>query len=258
MPDDPNVIYVVAERNDQGAFLAMHTFSSSQFQSSRFFSQREVDPNSTSQTSGVVVKVQVANPANRERARQAAERLALVLVRELQRLEAADPNAMITVLGRVYLVGEVLFDLNNTDFIVTDQTDFQNNGVGASSRGQYGARNTDIINMDAILDGYGNPGHPNDIGMTVLVFHELAHMSQMGQDFFELSAHFHNSEPADKRGPFYPSDYSKNNEAFANDFKNEIHSIFGIADGPNPPDNATVGAREPSDIYQDHASTWGP
>lgn len=206
----------------------------------------------------IIVHVSVVDPDNLERAQQAAIRLTQVVARELQRLEGADLSATVTVLGRTYQLADVLIDLYNTEFTVTDRTDFDNNGVGASSRGMLGEPNTDIINMDAILDAYGSPNYPNDIGMTVLIFHEMAHISEIGTDFFNESVQFYNSEPADKRGEFYAkpngSEYSQNIEAFANDFKNALHNIFGIDQGPNP--GGFTNAREPSEIYQERMNGY--
>jgi hypothetical protein len=251
MPDDSNVIVVVGERDYQGALVAIHTMSYAEFQTSRYYSQREVDENPGADAPAVVVKVTVQNPANSERAQQAATRLVVAVARELQRLSAADPNATIVILGRSYLVGEILFDLNNTEFTVTDRTDFQNNGVGQSSRGEFGELNTDMINMDAILDQYGAMPYTDDLGMTILIFHEMGHISQIGTDFFNLSVSYYNDEPEATRGPFYPSDYSANNEAFASDFKNAVHAQLGIPAGMNPGGSNAI---EPFDIFESHVA----
>jgi hypothetical protein len=203
----------------------------------------------------IVVSVSVADEANRPRAEAAAKKLIEGLAQVLQKLEAADPDRTIRFAGRTYRVGDILVDLNNTDFKVTDRTDFQNNGVGASTRNIDGGFHSDVINMNAIFNYYGNPPYPNNSGLVSLILHELGHISMAGYLFFTLGYELWWAEPADKRGDYNNSAYFTNNEKLANDFitsaSTELGLTYAFLPVPGP------GAVEPAAIFEQHRTEWG-
>ncbi|WP_188237696.1 hypothetical protein [Sphingopyxis sp. LK2115] len=255
MADESDEIVVIGERNESGELIAIHSMTFAEYQGSRFYTPREVDENgpAPSISAPIVVRVKVENAANQARAEEAAAKLVQGIAHVMQELAGADPNAAIDVLGRSYAIGDILADLANTDFTIIDRNDFQNNGVGAASRGVLGQPNSDIINMDALLDGYTNDVWPIEYGLTVLILHEMGHISTIGTAFFRASFDFWRSEnPSAPAGEFYtpPTDYSQNLEYFADAFKDQVVAQAGLDAGWD------VGGGgvpvEPSQIHQQH------
>lgn len=155
-------------------------------------------------------------------------------------------------------VGEMLATLMNTQFTVTDRTNFNNNGVGAAQRGTDGGPNIDIINYEAIVGssmgiGYADASYPQNSGMYALVLHEVAHMTAAGSLFFDRSAQVARADPT-VGGQFYGTEYATNVEAFANSFMTQTSNaagvnLFGIRPGTST-DPVT-----PESIYQAHTGT---
>lgn len=261
MPDEPPIV-VIGYRKPDGVIERYETLTTNEY-FTRFKSPREVDPNggeAEAPADHVAVRVNVDDSSNRSRAEAAAKILVKAISREIARLGTANPATVIQIGDKNYTVGAILGDLLNTEFTVTDRTNFGNNGVGQALRGADGFPNTDLINMNAILDQYGASTWIDGEGMVLLVYHEMGHISAVGHEFFISNVDYYSREPDGIRAPdcyLPPTDYSINLEAFANDFKNALGTELGMATGPNPPDN-TVGHRDPADIYHEHMTDAGP
>lgn len=206
----------------------------------------------------ISVTVSISDPAKKDRAEAAAKKLIEAIAQALDKLEAADPNSTFTFAGRTYRVGDVLADLKNTNFTVTDRTNFNNNGFGQAERVRNGNPNTDVINMESIIgtDGYASPNWSENAGMMALILHELGHISSLGQLLFDSSYGFWTLESADKRGSdFYNTDYGKNLEAFANDFMNAAAAAINVnLYGALP--GGRSGAETAPENYDRHMASW--
>ncbi len=145
-------------------------------------------------------------------------------------------------------------ELLNTEFTVTDRTDFNNNGVGSADYGEGTGPNMDSINyQDIIGDGqdpnfYGNPNYVDDSGMSILILHEVAHMNQVGFNFWQLSFQVHRADDTVNGSQFYDTQYGTNNEAFAEALAQQMANAINMN-----LHGATTGQhgspQEPTDIY---------
>lgn len=256
MSDEGEEIVVTGYRLSGGGV----TFSRSNSGDGMYETESELLPASEGETVGppISIRVLIVNPANRERAEAAAKKLIEAIAQALHKLEAADPNKTFTFAGHTYRVGDVLTDLRNTDFTVTDRTDFDNNGVGQAKRGELGLRNSELVNMESITGagGYASPNWPENAGMMALILHELGHISVSGDLLFYSSYGFWSREPADRRGAnFYDTDYGRNLEAFANDFMNAAAAAIGVnLHGALP--GGKSGAELATEIYDRHMASW--
>lgn len=154
-------------------------------------------------------------------------------------------------------MGEILSILQNTEFTVTDRSNFQNTGVGAADRSSDGSAHKDTINYIAIIGdstrtGYADPIFTDNSGMHGLVLHELAHMTQAGDNFFNRSIEIWRADPTKVEGSsFYPTDYSRNVEAYANELMTQLSTVininlYGFRPGTSAPPIT------PEAIYQAH------
>lgn len=225
-----------------------------------FKTTRQVDPNGGDGSGDpeltVSVKVQkTKDETDQAKLQTAAQQLIKAIIEIVEALQLADPNAVITTLGRTTTAGAMLDTLMNTQFTVTDATGFNNNGVGTAQHGLNGAPNTDVINYEAIIggatNGYADPGFPDNSGMHALVLHEVAHMTTTGYEFWQRSLQIFNADRTVAGGNFYNTDYATNVEAFANSLMNQAASASGVnLHGVSP--GTSAAPVSPESIYQSH------
>jgi hypothetical protein len=254
MSEETQEIVVTGHRDKDGNVVSFSTGTSGGDTTQH--TQEEVTGDGGGGTVGMApisVTVSITNPANKDRAEAAAKKLIESIAQLIQKLEKEDPDKTFTFNGKTYRVGDLLYDLQNTNFTVTDRKDFQNNGVGRAERGTNGAPNTEMVNMDAILDGngggYGSQNYRYNGGMMAFLLHELGHISQLGKELFDESYALWAKEPIEIRGDdFYKTDYAPNLEAFANDFMNAAAGASAInLEGVQPGGHS--GAVSPVQIY---------
>lgn len=222
---------------------------------------RQVDEQGGSGEQALTVGVKIEktkSETDQAKLTQAAQQLIKAIIEMTEALQLADPNGIITSVGRMMTVGEMLDTLMNTQFTVTDRTDFNNNGVGSAQRGTDGGPNIDIINYEAIVGGpggigYGDASYPENSGMYALVLHEAAHMTAAGAEFFKRSVEVARAD-ATVGGQFYGTEYATNLEAFANSFMTRTSNaagvnLFGIRPG------SSADPVSPESIYQAHTGS---
>lgn len=241
-------IVVIGRRNSSGAIIGFTTGTASDVEPPpRFGSDTtEIQPTQNEGLPPIVVRVSVTNSANQARAEEAARKLILALAEALQKLNAVDRSTVFQFAGKSYTVGKVIDDINRTDYVVTDRTDFGNNGVGAATYGVDEAPHVNEINFEHILSGYGSPS--DNLGLMSLIFHDLGHLSLPGYDFRVANIAAYERETADVRGDWNDSEYARNIERFANEFLVAVTSAAQIARGLIP--SPGLGAEDPNTIYE--------
>lgn len=203
------------------------------------------------------VNVEVTNPANRDAVIAAAQRLAEAIVQTLGMLGSLDPNKVISVpdAGTSATVAQIIADINNTKFTVTDRTDFQNNGVGSAVRGA--TFNTETINFNAINGpngtGYGASTYNNNAGLVGIILHEMGHISLGGDALYRSSIQYQRRDPTTKYiSNFYNTVYAQNLEAFANDFMNAAAKAMNNFDLQGMLPGGRSGSVDAVSIYNSH------
>jgi len=230
----------------------------------RYYTSRQVDENGGvvgDPEIGVAVKIEKTKTAtDQAKLELAAQKLIQSVIETITALELADPTNALTILGRTTTVGEMLQTLLDTQFTVTDVTEFNNTGVGSAARGING--NLDTINYEAIIgsatrNGYADPGFPENSGMHALVLHEIAHMTQAGFEFFNHSFDVFGQDATVSGTGFHQTGYSTNVEAFANAIMTGISSQIGVdLHGVMP--LTSQPPVSPESIYQSHTGSPFP
>lgn len=211
----------------------------------------------TSEYASAAVRVHVSDPANLAAATIAADNVARGLAELESKFDHLDPNTTINWDGQTMTAGKALDIINNTTWIVSDQSNYNNGGVGSADY----VNHTDTLNYRA-FDGVIGPGeqgdyaHPNyqhDEGLIGILAHEVAHLSDAGQDWFSRSYSDYRQEHGDYVG-FENSDYYRNNEEFASDFAVAAGQAFGvdIANAGLPYYNGS-GATDPDQTLINHS-----
>jgi len=202
----------------------------------------------------VSVNITVTVAANADGVREAAERLAISLLELKDILQGYTADTKVVFSSGSTTVGNILQDMNNTRFTVTDETGFGgNNGVGAAIRG---TPNTETINYHSILNepqSYGDKSlYPGNTGIYGIMLHELGHISALGEGFRSYSVNLQRQDPTTKTSTFYQTDYSKNLELFANNFMDAAATALRINLYNLAPGGYRGTAKAPSDIYNSH------
>jgi len=153
--------------------------------------QNQVSTNPDSGLIGeeIVVTAKVVNEANRQRVYRAAALVIKGIARLRDRLDRAT-GTTIQIGNRTYTMAELVEDLNNTEWTVGDGKPVGVPGISNVTRDTTGGKHTVFVNMDGIIgapsnnDAGGYDGWPNDdLGLTMYVLHELAHLSEVGWRF---------------------------------------------------------------------------
>lgn len=102
----------------------------------------------------VVVQVRVSNSANQAAAEQVANNLISAMVR-LRNDSLAHPDATVTVKGVTFTLSDMVAQMTETQWTVTDVPDYHNNGVGLADYHPTGG-STEEIDFSYI---YGSAGY---------------------------------------------------------------------------------------------------
>jgi hypothetical protein len=138
------------------------------------------------------------------------------------------PNTTFAFAGQTYSTAQVVAQITNTSWRITDAVTYNNNGVGSAAYGN-GGQNVDSINYQSILGaGYGSSNYPNFEGLTALALHELGHLNPIGFSFQNRSIDAYKSRNAGRSDGYYSSSYARNVEAFANDFMVSLAAAGGF------------------------------
>ena len=185
------------------------------------------------------------------RMESAARALITTIVRIMDALNRSEPLRQVVVKGRVFTVAQLIETLSNTEFEVTDETNFNNLGVGSARSGVDGGRNVDSINYDAILNNYHNPNFTGDPGLTALVLHELAHLSDAGVEFLGRSRIVFANDPTMAGvSSIYGTAYGNNLEHFANDVATAMADQIGLQLHGSRPGGYAAPAQSPEEVYE--------
>lgn len=256
----PETIVVVGRRlrEDDGSYRLVFSKETGA-PGVRYYTSRQVDENGGvvgDPEIGIAVKIEkTKSETDQAKLEEAARKLVEAAINLITKLESSDPTALMVVLDRIVTVGEMLQTLLDTQFTITDATNFGNNGVGTARRGIGGSPNIDVINYEAIIGGssgigYGDPAYPDNSGINALVLHEVAHMTQAGYDFYIRSTEVARADPTDN-SDFYQTEYASNLEAFANELMTETSLEIGVdLHGVRP--GTSAAPVTPESIYQSH------
>lgn len=254
-----NRIIVTGRREQQSDGSIVLTFSVGTVSSPgvRFYAPQNVPTDGSSPEPTIEVSVtteKTDSNTDQSDLTEAAKRVIAAVLKILVALNAASPFSTVNVLGRTMTVSNFRDELVNTEFVITDATNFNNRGVGSADYGEGTAPNVDQINYQSIIgDGqssnyYGNSNYVDDAGMKILILHEIAHMNQIGFEFWELSRTVYQADSTVNQLDFYDTQYASNNEAFAEMLAQQMASAININ-----LHGATTGAsgtpQEPADIY---------
>ncbi|UVO54205.1 hypothetical protein [Sphingomonas sp. SUN039] len=256
IPED--TIVCTGHYDEGGDFLGFSTVSSSGVEG---WSPRNIPPDAPGENPDLAISIEIVvrNPNNKQSAKQAAQRLITAISRIRAKL-SENPNKFVIIKGTIFTTAQILTSLENTQWTVSDRppSEYKNEGVGSSNYDPNGT-NADEINFEGIL-GYAHPNYPDDEGMSALVLHELAHLTEGGYNFFVQNYTKWQSEPAAHRGDFYPSDYSRNVEAFANDLMHAMSAEISLdveyPAGQLVTPGGYTGPVDPQQIYNTHSSGW--
>lgn len=202
------------------------------------------------------VTVQVSDSDNQDEATAAAENIARALAELKGLLENMDPNTPISWDGRSMSAADVLNYINNTAFIITDDANYNNGGVGAANA----ETNTDTLyygSFDGIGDNdYAGINYVDDAGLKAILLHEIGHLSDEGNAYLQNSLDAYEREYGTRDGYYddgsrFHDQYSQNNEKFANDFAYAVGNIIGANIGGVSLPYGT-GAMDPEIIYDTH------
>lgn len=252
----PPDIIVIAKRDTSGRIYGFELAPSG----TQFYTPRQVDESGQGEDANfqdaILATVSVTDPRNQASAVAAAKKL-LTAISKLKNDLIGKENLYVVVHGRTYSVASLIESLGNTQFIITDQSNFNNAGVGAATYNP-GGQNTDVINFQSILSGYGADSYQNQEGLTALLLHELAHLTALTDQFRQLSVNLWSSEPPARRGAnFYTTEYATNLEALTNDVMLAIAAAASLdittSVGPVIP-GGYQNAVEPSAIFGMRAS----
>lgn len=201
----------------------------------------------------IAVNATADNPANDAAVVEAAERLAGALLDLKEILKSFDPATDVTIesLKITVKAGDLLKDLDNTKFTVTDRSYNKNKGVGSAVRGN---PNMEEINYAAITgpDGYGAERFPRNSGLVGIMLHELGHISAAGDGFWRSSQGYHKKDPVLRISSFYNTEYATNLERFANNFMDGVATGLNIDLHGLVPGGYRGKAVDPSAIYNSH------
>ena len=206
-----------------------------------------------SATQAIAINATADNPANEAAVVAAAERLAGALLDLKEILKSFDPatDVRIESLKLTVKVGDILKDLDNTKFTVTDRNYEKNKGVGSAVRG---SPNLEEINYTAITgpDGYGAERFPGNSGLIGIMLHELGHISAPGDNFWRSSQGYQKKDPVLRGSSFYNTEYAINLERFANNYMDGVASGLNVDLHGLAPGGYRGNAVEPNQIYNTH------
>lgn len=237
-PSNPDIV-VVGTRTTDGDGNALWVFSHS---SGALPGIRDITPDEVSEngeappeTLEIVVTIDrtTGDPAQMEAAAQA---LIKAIAKVVDLLKSADPSRVVAVLGVAISLGALLTALQNTNFIITDRTNFGNGGVGGAAINTAGGRNSDQINYIAIVGDathpayYNHPNFTNGEGMLALVLHEAFHLTEQGYQFFEAS-----KAAWGNNATFYSSPHAANLERFMNNLTMQALDALSVETRPEAP-----------------------
>lgn len=239
-PANPDIV-VVGTRQSNGASLFVRT--SGVPTGIRYVSPAEVSENPDGDLLQIVVRLD-RSTGDLAAMQRAAEALIKAIARAVDLLGRIDPSRVVAVLGIAISVGAILNAIQTTTFIITDRSDFGNNGVGGAD---YGAR-TDQINYAAIVGDathpayYDHPNFTNGEGMLALLFHEALHLTDHGNTFYlqSVAAWANNAT-------FYGSPHGDNLERFMNALTMQLLAAAGVPTRSEAPPLAPLTPPVPID-----------
>lgn len=191
-------------------------------------SAQNTDPNQVS----VSVRVSVSNAINSAKAQEAAQNIGeavAIIINAAKSLPANTPIPLPN--GKATTAGQLLSDVKNTKFIVTDNPNFGNRGVGGADHPSM----TDTLHFASFVEGAGISSYTNaqwlGQGMTGIMLHELGHLSVAGYANFNEENAKYNTEFR-KHGTgirdFYSSDYHPDDERFQHQYAISAADVLGI------------------------------
>lgn len=257
MANDEILVIGRVRRDGGGATQPTYTTTQSMGQASADFADRFVAGwQDTSEYTSATVKVSVSNSSNLEAAKRAAENIARGLATLEAELEALPPNTPVNWDGETMTASQALNVLNTTTWVVSDQSNFSNGGVGGADH------RTDTVTLnyryfDGVIDpghqgDYAHPNYQNDQGLVGILLHEVGHMSDLGADRDNRSRENYNLEHGSQAG-YQNSDYFRNNEEFASNFAVAAANAFGMnLTGINMPYYNGTGSMDPDTLYINH------
>ncbi len=242
------IIIAKLERKEDGSTSTTFSLGSGSPGSS-FYQSRTVSEDGTLSGSDIIeFSVGVENTKGTDAAlmQSKARALAAALASAASR-SANNSGPDIVVLGRRTGFFSTYVTLMNTRWYVTDRSFLQmNRGLGASNFDT----GEDYVSIDAIDEhSAAVPGHPEQ-GLDALVFHEVTHLTVMGNNFFVDSYTVYDKDQT-QPPKYYDSNYAPNVKQFADDMMQHIRAANG-ATGSDLAFRPTGRgpAIEPTDLYQ--------
>ncbi len=203
------------------------------------------------------VHVDVSTSSSLSAATTAAQNIARALAKIEAELQSLDPSTVINWDGNSMTAGEILTTLNSTKFVVTDNPNFNNAGVGSAD----GDTNTVTLYYGA-YDGigtndYASPNYQNDAGLVGILLHDIGHMTPAGEEWHDMSLYYYKEEFGTESGYYDSSNvlafaYARNDEKFANDFAYATGAAFGADTLTGVNLAYGTGAIDPLTIYNGH------
>lgn len=210
------------------------------------------------------VTVRLADDSHADAAVKAADNVVKTVLQLKALLNDLSADSPIKWGDRTMTAGQVLNEINRTEWRVTDTASFGNGGVTTAERlsnsnlvtMNYRAFDGDMTNNPSANNGdFASPNYTNNQGMVAALLHEVGHVNQFGAQFNTSSAQNYYREHRTYAGYGRGDDYFNNNENFANSFAVEVAGRvnFGITQVSTYWDTAWV---EPNSIYADHMQSF--
>lgn len=193
------------------------------------------DPGAYKETGELNVSVRVKVSSNAEKAREAAKNVAEALGVIIEAATKLPSNTQIALPdGKTTTAGQLLSDIKNTKFVITDVANPANNkGVGGADR----ANMTDTLYFAAFVEGSGQSSYTNaqwsGQGLVGILLHEMGHLSSAGNSVYNSER----SKWAQENGKFkrnwrpddfWTSNYSNDNELYQHGFALASAAALGI------------------------------
>lgn len=229
-------IVIVGHRTVSTAGFVVTNYSMMSTAGSPDVASYDITENSSPDDVAVKINVNVTNAANTEKAKEAAQNIAAAVATIIAEAQKLPPNTPIQLPnGTSTTAGQLLSDIQATKFVVTDNSNFGNGGVGSADR----ATMTDTLYYASFAEGTGRPSYTNTVwsgqGVIATILHELGHLSAQGAANFLSENSKFNQEMAARKiphaaGDFYSlgSDYAKDNEAFAHGYTLAVSAALQI------------------------------
>lgn len=188
--------------------------------------------NSSPTATQVQVRVSLSDSTHEAAGLEAAQNVANAVVTIIEAAAALPTWTLIALPnGKTTTAGQLLNDVKVTKFVITDQKDFGNNGVGGADR----LTMTDKLFFGA-YQGTGPESYTHaqwrGQGMTGILLHELGHLSQAGYDNGQDSQRKYNYERARHKTQdigYYYSEYARDDERFQHQYAKSAAAALGIA-----------------------------